>query len=124
MARQSRPEEIIHRAIAEYLSVLAPRTRVDAPFIWFHVPNGGGRSKAEGGVLKALGALAGVPDILIIDPMGRVRFGEVKPPKKDLSDSQQVFERALYRVCAEEAQLDVWRSVDDCRDSLKKWGLV
>lgn len=32
----------------------------------FHVPNGGNRSKAEGGRFKAMGVLAGVMDILII----------------------------------------------------------
>jgi len=32
----------------------------------FHVPNGGKRSKAEAGRFKAMGVLAGVPDVLII----------------------------------------------------------
>lgn len=32
-----------------------------------HVPNGGYRTKAEGGILKAMGVLAGVPDILDFD---------------------------------------------------------
>jgi len=33
---------------------------------WFHVPNGGGRWKGEGGKLKAQGAKKGVPDIVIM----------------------------------------------------------
>jgi len=33
--------------------------------IIFHIPNGGGRSKAEGARMKNMGVLAGVPDLFI-----------------------------------------------------------
>lgn len=122
--RPKRPEETIHRSIADYLSIIAPRGNRTAPFIWFHVPNGGGRSKAEGGILKAMGALAGVPDIIIIAPSGMAYFGEIKPENLDLSDSQQAFEQALYDCCFANAHLDVWRSIDDCEASLRKWRLI
>lgn len=32
-----------------------------------HVPNGGKRTKAEGGIFKALGVSPGIPDLLIFD---------------------------------------------------------
>lgn len=36
----------------------------------YHVPNGGGRSKAEAGRLKAMGVKRGVPDICLDWPAG------------------------------------------------------
>jgi hypothetical protein len=32
---------------------------------YFHCPNGGKRSKAEGGIFKALGVRAGMPDLIV-----------------------------------------------------------
>lgn len=58
-----RAEEQLHRAAVAHL-----RASLPAPWIVFHVPNGGGRSKAEAGILKAMGVLAGMPDLLIIGP--------------------------------------------------------
>ena len=38
--------------------------------LMFHVPNGGGRSKAEAGRFKMEGVKAGVPDIFLPVPRG------------------------------------------------------
>ena len=35
--------------------------------LWCHVPNGGERSKAVAGKLKAAGVKAGVPDVLVFE---------------------------------------------------------
>jgi len=59
-----RPEQDIQIAIATYLTLIAPRHAPSAPFIWHHSPNGGGRSRAEGGLFKAMGTLAGFPDAI------------------------------------------------------------
>lgn len=40
----------------------------------FHIPNGGGRSKAEGAIFKAMGVKAGVPDLFLPVPM-EIRCG-------------------------------------------------
>lgn len=61
----NRPEEKLQRQLVEYL-----RTALPKPWIVFHIPNGGGRSKAEAGILKAMGVLAGMPDLLVIGPVG------------------------------------------------------
>jgi len=37
----------------------------------FHVPNGGKRGKVEGAIFKAMGTKAGVPDLLILYPVGK-----------------------------------------------------
>jgi hypothetical protein len=59
----NRPEEILHRACVAYLRAALPK-----PWFCAHVPNGGGRSKAEAGILKAMGVLAGMPDLLVFGP--------------------------------------------------------
>lgn len=59
----NRPEEQLHKACVAYLRASLPK-----PWFCFHVPNGGGRSKAEAGILKAMGVLAGMPDLLVMGP--------------------------------------------------------
>ncbi len=78
-----RPEEVTHRQIAAMLRMSLPK-----PWLFFHVPNGGGRSKAEAGILKALGTRPGVPDLLVAGE-GRVIGVEVKAPKGYLSSAQK-----------------------------------
>lgn len=59
----NRPEESLHRACVAYLRATLP-----SPWFCAHIPNGGGRSKAEAGILKAMGVLAGMPDLLVFGP--------------------------------------------------------
>jgi hypothetical protein len=54
------PEEEEQKAVAQYLDILG--------FKWFHVPNGGWRSKVEAVILKLLGVKKGVPDVWIVTP--------------------------------------------------------
>lgn len=62
----NRPEEQLHRACVAYLRASLPK-----PWITWHTPNGGGRSKAEAGILKAMGVLAGMPDLFVMGPATR-----------------------------------------------------
>lgn len=59
----NRPEEQLHKACVAYLQASLPK-----PWLCFHVPNGGGRSKAEAGILKAMGVVAGMPDLFVMGP--------------------------------------------------------
>jgi len=95
-----RGEEGLQRALVAFLRASLPR-----PWIVFHCPNGGGRSRAEGGILKAMGTLPGVPDLLIFGPGRPENVGyskselvptaviaiELKSPEKKprLSNAQQ-----------------------------------
>jgi len=56
----NRPEEALQRQLVAFLRLALP-----PPWMVFHIPNGGGRSKAEAGVLKAMGVLAGMPDLIL-----------------------------------------------------------
>jgi hypothetical protein len=57
----------------------------------FHCPNGGGRSKAESGVLKVMGTQKGVPDFMLPFPSGEYKgLGiELKSPIGVLSSDQR-----------------------------------
>ena len=59
----NRPEEQLHKACVAYLRAALPK-----PWITWHSANGGGRSKAEAGILKAMGVLAGMPDLFVMGP--------------------------------------------------------
>lgn len=70
-----RPEEVLHRACLDYLRATLPK-----PWIVWHTPNGGGRSKAEAGILKAMGVLAGMPDLFVLGPSGLFTTHDGDPP--------------------------------------------
>lgn len=78
-----RPEEALQRAITDYLDASLPSSAW-----WCAIPNGGGRSKAEAGILKATGVKAGAPDLIIV--WDGIFFGiELKAPSGRLSDNQK-----------------------------------
>ncbi len=62
------PEELLHRSVIEWLEWQKPNC------LWFHPYNSGYRTKAEAGIGKALGVLAGVADLVFVLPGGRVGF--------------------------------------------------
>lgn len=59
--------------------------------LMFHVPNGGGRSKAEAGRFKMEGVKAGVPDIFLPVPRGNYHgmFIEMKKRKGGKVSAEQ-----------------------------------
>lgn len=66
--------------------------------LMYAIPNGGGRSKAEAGRLKAEGVLAGVPDLFLPAPIGPYAglYVEMKRTKNArVSEAQQAMIAAL-----------------------------
>src|SRR5262249_14786733 len=61
MTRRSQPEAALQRSVIQHLTW---RARPGAFF--FHVPLGGYRTRVESAILKAIGTVAGVPDIICI----------------------------------------------------------
>jgi hypothetical protein len=107
------PEDVLQHEVAVLLSFLRP------PAMAVHVPNGGKRSRAEGGKLKAAGALAGFPDWLILHN-GRALLIELKtavgvPSKVQLG----VHQRLLACGCP----VLICRSVAEVVDALRAWGV-
>jgi hypothetical protein len=80
----NRPEEQLQRAVAQLLALYEQRGLL----AYAHVPNGGYRTPAESGILRALGVRRGVPDILVWSELGN-HFGiELKAPNGKLSPGQ------------------------------------
>ena len=112
----------IHRAIKRWLeTVLPPDCFVS------HIP-GAPRNEIAGARLKALGATAGTPDIIIIVPGAhlehdvdsRTFFLEVKAHGGRLSPEQV---ETIGRLEKAGAYVDLVRSVEEARYSLRRWGV-
>jgi hypothetical protein len=92
--RRQQPEAAIRRAVFEHL-----RIRPAAGVFAFHCPNGGARRPIEAAILKGLGVVAGVPDIIAIKD-GRTYALELKAPSGKLSGSQRAAHVAMTKACA------------------------
>ena len=110
------PEEQLQRAVADYLSLMAPMHG----FFWCHVPNGGSRTKIEGAAFKAMGVKPGVADILIIKA-GRAYWIELKAPKGRQSESQRAFEVAMM---LQKCPYVIANSLDAVIGTVKGWGIT
>ena len=105
----------IHKAILAWLRVALPRNS----FV-FHTPNGGARNAVAGAKLKALGTVAGIPDLCMI-VLGKVYFLEVKSQSGKPSAEQIAVFGALEHAGA---YIAVVRSVDETRDVVRRWGIT
>ena len=107
----------LHKQAAEYLrTVLAPEV------LWWHTPNNP-RDAKHGAILKSMGALAGVPDFMLMWRSGSEYFQlglELKVEYRKPSDAQLEFAdrfRAVggfYSIC---------RSIDAISDELERYGV-
>jgi len=95
------PEDGIQKACIDLLAVYEQRGKLT----YLHVPNGARltNAKRQGGRMKALGVRAGVPDLIIVWPMGRTAWIELKAPggtmratQKDWRDMLQGFGHEWY----------------------------
>lgn len=124
----NRPEEQAHRAIVQWLAYSLPRD-----WLFWHTPNGGGRSAAEAGILKALGTRAGMPDLFILGPGCQLIAIEVKAPAPTLkrggvSQAKPRVSEEQHRVIAQLGALGVptliARSIDDVESALRNMGVL
>jgi hypothetical protein len=80
----------------------------------FHCPNGGARRPIEAAILKGLGVVAGVPDVIAIRD-GRTYALELKAPGGKLTENQRATHSAMTRAGAQVAVAD---NLDDALDLL------
>ncbi len=119
-----RPEQLLQRQIVRGLRLGFP-----AGWIVAAIPNGGGRTRIEGAILKGQGVLAGMPDIVILgcrhfdetsplaEPVAVSAFLEVKAGKGRLSAVQQDIHDRLKALGHAVAVVRSWAEVvDRCRD--------
>jgi len=113
--RRARPEDKIQRGVIAHL-----HARGVPNIFFFHVPNGGQRSKIEAAILYGLGVRAGVPDLFIV-ANGRTYAMELKAPSRWLSPKQDEAMVALERAGAITAVCD---SIDQAVAVLEGWGVL
>ena len=82
MRARPSPEAQIQRAVFQHL-----RARGAPGVFAFHPANGGYRKPVEAAILKGLGVVAGVPDVIAIHN-GRVFAMELKAPGGRATDKQ------------------------------------
>jgi hypothetical protein len=110
----TREEDGVHIAILNYLRTVLPHGwRVK------HVPNKP-RSAIAGLREKRMGAIAGWPDLMIFGPRPHTYFIEVKASKGRTQDNQIKVHDDLKDL---DYPVGIARSIDDCRDLCRKWGL-
>jgi hypothetical protein len=113
--RRERPEDKIQSGVIAHL-----HARGVPNIFFFHVPNGGKRSKIEAAILYGLGVRAGVPDIFII-MNARVFAMELKAPGRRPESAQREALVALERAGAITAVCD---SIDMAVAILEDWGVL
>lgn len=107
----------IHRSVTQYL-----RRSLPTGWIVSHVANKP-RSAKQGAREKAMGALAGWPDLQILGPGPggpSCWFMEIKAPGGRLSDAQR---EVSDRLVDAGFPVRVIRSVEDARKAVSDWGL-
>ena len=113
--RDGNAEARIQSAVVAYVRAVAPELLI------FAVPNGGYRAPVEAARMKWTGTVAGIPDLCIIAPGGRVQFMECKTSTGRLSADQCIVHEALTALGSPPA---IVRSVDDARLALVAWGVA
>ena len=114
-ARRQRPEAAIQRAVFQH-----PRARGARGLVAFHVPNGGYRRPAEAAILRGLGVVAGVPDVIAIHN-GHCFVLELKASGGRTTDKQLATIAALRETGAFTA---VAEGLDRALAVLEGWGLL
>lgn len=114
-SRRARPEQQIQRAVFAHL-----RTRAAPGVFAFHVPNGGYRKPREAAIMKGLGVVAGVPDVIAIY-RGRVYAIELKveggrPTAKQCKAVERIRDAGGFACIAD--------GLDRALKVLETWGLL
>lgn len=113
---RARPEEQLQRAIVRFLGISLPPDS----FMFATTNQRGTRKRFEMGILKAMGARAGVPDLVILH-RGRFFGLEVKADKGRLSDHQAT---AADLIVQAGGFFSVVRSVEEVERCLRAWGVI
>lgn len=115
MPRIKRPEQQIQRAVFQHL-----RQRGTPGVFAFHPANGGKRTKTEASILKGLGVVAGVPDVICIKG-GLTYCLELKTNHGTVSASQEAILNLMHQAGATVA---IAYGLDAALQRLEQWDLL
>lgn len=108
-------ETEIHKAVVSNLV-----QRGEHNIFWFHPANGGKRSWSEGKSFKAMGVVAGVPDLIILKG-GEVFALELKSSAGRVQPSQRLCHAAMQEAGAKTA---IAKGLDEALFTLECWGII
>lgn len=106
----------LHCAIADTI-----RVSLNKGWLWFHVPNGGWRTKVEAAKFTRMGVKPGVPDLILIAPDGRHYYLEIKTKYGRLTHDQIMFGAELD---GRGLHWQVAWNYKEAIDILRRWGAV
>jgi hypothetical protein len=115
MARRAQPEQAIQKAVFAHL-----RQRGAAGAFFWHPFSGGFRRPKEAAIYKGLGAIAGLPDVMILH-QGRLFCVELKREGGRLTDMQ---EQCLIRLREAGAMACHVHGLDQALRMLEGWGIL
>jgi hypothetical protein len=115
MTRRAQPEAAIQRAVFAHI-----RARGAPGVFAFAVPNGGYRRAVEAAILKGMGVVAGVPDVIAIHE-GRVYGLELKVEGGRATPKQQ---EAIAAMEAAGAFTAIAEGLGRALAVLEAWGLL
>jgi hypothetical protein len=112
--RRARPEQAFQIALCRYLDVALPPDAV-----YFAIPNGFKRTKAEAGIAKAMGQKAGMPDLMVLWKSFAIGI-ECKAASGSLNKAQRECAADLY-----DAGIPVFivRTIEEATAALKQSGV-
>lgn len=113
-SRSNASEAQIQAAIVAWIRQCAPAALV------FAIPNGGWRTPREAALLKWTGVMAGIPDLCVVSPTGRVFFIEVKTLRGALAPDQV---RIAFQLGTMGIRCFVARSIDETREIFRVMGV-
>jgi hypothetical protein len=115
MSRRAQPETAIQRAVFAHI-----RARAAPGVFAFHPANGGYRKPIEAAIMKGLGVVAGVPDVIVIHE-GCCYALEIKAPGGRATPKQFA---AIAAMEAAGAFTAIAEGLDRALAVLEAWGLL
>jgi len=115
MSRKRNPETALQCTIVQHL-----QARGMPGLVFFHVPNGGYRTKAEAGILKAMGVRPGVSDLILLH-QNKTFALELKAQGGRATEEQMAFLSEADRAGAFTA---LATGVDAALATLEAWGII
>ena len=106
----------IHIAIVHWL-----RQHIQPGWKFWHTPNGELRDARQTAKFKALGVMAGVRDLTVVSPQGRLHFMEIKRENGALDTAQEDVQLFCIRA---QVPHSVVRSINEAEKVFKFWDCV
>jgi len=109
--RREQPERAFQKLLVQHLRLALP------PDVFMTAFPAGGGGKVRGAQLKAMGLVAGVPDLMFLYK-GETHFMELKAPNGKVSPAQVDCQQALFRAGAGTA---IVRTLAEAYRALDAW---